>query len=149
MYRYLPPDHAGAPLGLKCFLLQDLGIQTHLHVSSRAQSLLRLVRGLWQLWIFRKAVHFVLTKMHAREAVTQHHVRVQVVLVSATLPHEVLEMTHKFMTEPLRVLVKRDELTLEARPAALKEISGLIGLKSWGMTHKFMSNSEPLRTFAA
>ncbi len=39
----------------------------------------------------------------------------QVVLVSATLPHEVLEMTHKFMSEPLRVLVKRDELTLEAR----------------------------------
>ncbi len=37
----------------------------------------------------------------------------QVVLVSATLPHEVLEMTSKFMTDPLRVLVKRDELTLE------------------------------------
>lgn len=37
----------------------------------------------------------------------------QVVLVSATLPHDVLEMTHKFMTHPLRVLVKRDELTLE------------------------------------
>jgi ATP-dependent RNA helicase len=37
----------------------------------------------------------------------------QVVLVSATLPHEVLEMTHKFMTDPVRILVKRDELTLE------------------------------------
>jgi ATP-dependent RNA helicase len=37
----------------------------------------------------------------------------QVVLVSATLPHEVLEMTTKFMTDPIRVLVKRDELTLE------------------------------------
>ena len=37
----------------------------------------------------------------------------QVVLVSATLPHEVLEMTHKFMSNPFRVLVKRDELTLE------------------------------------
>jgi ATP-dependent RNA helicase len=37
----------------------------------------------------------------------------QVVLVSATLPHEVLEMTQKFMTDPMRVLVKRDELTLE------------------------------------
>ena len=33
--------------------------------------------------------------------------------MSATLPHEVLEMTHKFMTDPVRVLVKRDELTLE------------------------------------
>merc|ERR1740129_2713053 len=37
----------------------------------------------------------------------------QVVLVSATMPHEVLEMTHKFMNKPFRVLVKRDELTLE------------------------------------
>ena len=32
---------------------------------------------------------------------------VQVVLVSATLPAEVLEMTAKFMTNPLRILVKR------------------------------------------
>lgn len=37
----------------------------------------------------------------------------QVVLISATLPHEILEMTSKFMTEPVRILVKRDELTLE------------------------------------
>merc|ERR1711998_96437 len=37
----------------------------------------------------------------------------QVVLTSATLPHEVLEMTTKFMTDPVRILVKRDELTLE------------------------------------
>lgn len=37
----------------------------------------------------------------------------QVVLVSATLPHDVLELTQKFMTDPVRILVKRDELTLE------------------------------------
>jgi ATP-dependent RNA helicase len=37
----------------------------------------------------------------------------QVVLVSATLPREVLEMTKKFMNEPIKILVKRDELTLE------------------------------------
>ncbi|KAL7484632.1 hypothetical protein ACHAW6_010267 [Cyclotella cf. meneghiniana] len=37
----------------------------------------------------------------------------QVVLVSATLPVEVLEMTRKFMNDPVRILVKRDELTLE------------------------------------
>ena len=37
----------------------------------------------------------------------------QVVLVSATLPQEVLEMSTKFMTDPVRILVKRDELTLE------------------------------------
>lgn len=37
----------------------------------------------------------------------------QVVLISATLPHEILEMTTKFMSNPVRILVKRDELTLE------------------------------------
>jgi len=39
--------------------------------------------------------------------------KTQVVLVSATLPHDVLEMTTKFMQQPVRILVKRDELTLE------------------------------------
>lgn len=38
---------------------------------------------------------------------------VQVVLASATLPHETLELTAKFMTSPVRILVRRDELTLE------------------------------------
>jgi ATP-dependent RNA helicase len=37
----------------------------------------------------------------------------QVVVVSATLPKEVLEMTSRFMAEPVKILVKRDELTLE------------------------------------
>lgn len=34
-------------------------------------------------------------------------------LISATLPNEILEITSKFMTDPVRILVKRDELTLE------------------------------------
>jgi ATP-dependent RNA helicase len=37
----------------------------------------------------------------------------QVVLVSATLTNDVLEMSKKFMTDPVKILVKRDELTLE------------------------------------
>lgn len=37
----------------------------------------------------------------------------QCVVVSATLPQEILEMTNKFMTDPIKILVKRDELTLE------------------------------------
>lgn len=37
----------------------------------------------------------------------------QVVLVSATLTNEVLAMTKKFMNDPVRILVKRDEITLE------------------------------------
>lgn len=37
----------------------------------------------------------------------------QVVILSATLPAEILELTNKFMTDPVKVLVQRDELTLE------------------------------------
>lgn len=37
----------------------------------------------------------------------------QVVLMSATLPPNVLDMTRKFMNDPIKILVKRDELTLE------------------------------------
>lgn len=37
----------------------------------------------------------------------------QIVLLSATLPVTVLETTKKFMQDPLHILVKKDELTLE------------------------------------
>ncbi|TPX38870.1 hypothetical protein SeMB42_g04266 [Synchytrium endobioticum] len=37
----------------------------------------------------------------------------QVVLLSATMPQDVLEVTKAFMRDPIRILVKRDELTLE------------------------------------
>mmetsp|Transcript_8511 Transcript_8511/g.16138 ORF Transcript_8511/g.16138 Transcript_8511/m.16138 type:complete len:412 (-) Transcript_8511:55-1290(-) len=37
----------------------------------------------------------------------------QVGVFSATMPPEALEITRKFMTKPVRILVKRDELTLE------------------------------------
>ena len=37
----------------------------------------------------------------------------QVVLLSATMPQDVLEVTQKFMRDPVRILVKKDELTLE------------------------------------
>jgi ATP-dependent RNA helicase len=37
----------------------------------------------------------------------------QVVLVSATLTPDVLQITKKFMNNPIRILVKRDEITLE------------------------------------
>lgn len=37
----------------------------------------------------------------------------QVVLLSATMPTEVLDVTKKFMRDPIRILVKKEELTLE------------------------------------
>merc|ERR1712194_734435 len=39
--------------------------------------------------------------------------QVQVALFSATMPLDVLEVTDRFMREPVRILVKKDELTLE------------------------------------
>lgn len=37
----------------------------------------------------------------------------QVVVVSATMSPEILEITKKFMNDPVKILVKRDEITLE------------------------------------
>ncbi|CAN6700281.1 unnamed protein product [Malus baccata var. baccata] len=51
----------------------------------------------------------------------------QVCLISATLPHEILEMTSKFMTDPVRILVKRDELTLEG----IKQIFVSVEREEW------------------
>ncbi|KAG2250937.1 hypothetical protein Bca52824_081073 [Brassica carinata] len=39
--------------------------------------------------------------------------KIQVGVFSATMPPEALEITKKFMSKPVRILVKRDELTLE------------------------------------
>jgi translation initiation factor 4A len=39
--------------------------------------------------------------------------QVQVVLVSATLPPEVMEVSDSFMREPVKILVKQEEVTLE------------------------------------
>jgi translation initiation factor 4A len=39
--------------------------------------------------------------------------KVQVCLFSATMPEDILAITSRFMRDPVRILVKRDELTLE------------------------------------
>ena len=39
--------------------------------------------------------------------------KVQVCLFSATMPDEILDISQRFMRDPVRILVKRDELTLE------------------------------------
>merc|ERR1712203_1315326 len=38
---------------------------------------------------------------------------IQVCLFSATMPPDILDLTAKFMRRPIRILVKKDELTLE------------------------------------
>lgn len=39
--------------------------------------------------------------------------RVQSILLSATMPHDILELTKNFMDNPKRILVKKEEVTLE------------------------------------
>jgi len=39
--------------------------------------------------------------------------KVQVCLFSATMPPEILDISNKFLRDPVRILVKKDELTLE------------------------------------
>ncbi|KAL4454951.1 hypothetical protein ABPG74_006333 [Tetrahymena malaccensis] len=51
----------------------------------------------------------------------------QNVVVSATLPQEILEMTNKFMNDPIKFLVKRDELTLEG----IKQFFILVEKEEW------------------
>jgi translation initiation factor 4A len=52
---------------------------------------------------------------------------VQVGLFSATMPADALEMTNKFMNNPIRILVKRDELTLED----IKQFFILVDREEW------------------
>jgi translation initiation factor 4A len=39
--------------------------------------------------------------------------KTQILLFSATMPSEILELTKKFMSDPINILVKKEELTLE------------------------------------
>jgi translation initiation factor 4A len=51
----------------------------------------------------------------------------QVVLLSATMPPDVLEVTKKFMRDPIRILVKKEELTLEG----IKQFFVLVEKEEW------------------
>jgi translation initiation factor 4A len=52
---------------------------------------------------------------------------VQVGLFSATMPPDVLDLTQRFMRDPIRILVKKDELTLEG----IKQFYVLVEREDW------------------
>lgn len=52
---------------------------------------------------------------------------VQVILLSATMPPDVLEVTKKFMRDPVRILVQKDELSLEG----IKQFYVMIEKEEW------------------
>lgn len=53
---------------------------------------------------FKDQIHDVFQSLHSE---------VQVILLSATMPADVFEVTNKFMRDPVKILVKKEELTLE------------------------------------
>lgn len=52
-------------------------------------------------------------KVQIREVFEHLPSNIQVALFSATMPKDILELTNQFMRNPRRILVKKDELTLE------------------------------------
>uniref|UniRef100_A0A2K6TQ02 RNA helicase n=1 Tax=Saimiri boliviensis boliviensis TaxID=39432 RepID=A0A2K6TQ02_SAIBB len=54
---------------------------------------------------------FVLDEGQIYDIFQELHSNTQVVLLSATMPSDVLEVTKKFMRDPIRILVKKEELT--------------------------------------
>ena len=66
----------------------------------------------------------------------------QVVLLSATMPSDVLEVTKKFMRDPVRILVKRDELTLEGIKQFYIGKSMSVGMSKY---HSRLSLVQPSR----
>merc|ERR1712083_162547 len=53
--------------------------------------------------------------------------KLQVILVSATMPEEVLELTETFMKKPFRLLVKRSEVSLDC----IKQFNVMVGKEKW------------------
>jgi len=52
---------------------------------------------------------------------------IQVILLSATMPTDVLDVTKRFMRNPIRILVKKEELTLEG----IKQFYVMVGKEEW------------------
>jgi translation initiation factor 4A len=53
---------------------------------------------------FKEQIHDIFTCLPSQ---------VQVALFSATMANDILDLTTKFMIDPVRILVKKDQLTLE------------------------------------
>lgn len=51
----------------------------------------------------------------------------QVILLSATMPDSVLQVSKKFMRDPARILVKKEELTLEG----IKQFYVFVEIEDW------------------
>lgn len=62
------------------------------------------------------------------------------VLLSATMPAEVLDVTKKFMREPIRILVKKEELTLEGIKQFYINVEREVGLINQNRTQRSVAS---------
>lgn len=56
--------------------------------------------------------------------------------MSATMPQDVLEVTKKFMRDPIRILVKKEELTLEGIRQFYINVEKEVGADGWPTSPK-------------
>lgn len=61
------------------------------------------------------------------------------VLLSATMPVDVLDVTTKFMRDPVSILVKKEELTLEGIKQFYVNVEKEVGLKHMRASVAFLS----------
>lgn len=59
-------------------------------------------------------------------------------LLSATMPVEILDVTKRFMREPIRILVKKEELTLEG----IKQYYVNVEKEDWKVNNNFYGLSN-------
>lgn len=73
------------------------------------------------------------------------------VLLSATMPADVLEVTKKFMRDPVRILVKKEELTLEGIKQFYINVEREVGLHVCPLFHPvhLFSPKHPAETARA
>lgn len=64
----------------------------------------------------------------------------QVILLSATMPTDVLDVTKRFMRDPIRILVKKEQLTLEG----IKQFYIQVEREVWKKTKIFQINVKLL-----
>ena len=91
-------SHDGRGFGLTCANLFDFAEIDHIKVFVLDEADEMLSRG------FKEQIHEVFQHLPQD---------VHVILLSATMPQDVLEVSKQFMRNPVSILVKKEELTLE------------------------------------
>lgn len=66
---------------------------------------------------------------------------IQVVLLSATMPMSVLELTSKFMNNPMKILVKKEQLTLDGIHQFYVDVDREV-------IHSFLSSDDVIQLFS-